>query len=130
MRGGLTGRGEGGKIIMIDFLKGGRALSYLPRRSSSQRGGVGGGTIFIFFARPSFWARMKPLKGSRWVGGDREGRESSQGQVGGRGGGRGGRLLLFICFFVGGACNCYYFGLIIKELDFGQWHCGRQAGGS
>ena len=101
VRGGLTGRGEGGKIIMIDFLKGGRALSYLPRRSSSQRGGVGGGALFLFFfARPSFWARMKPLKGSRWV------RESSQGQVGGRGGGAdyydlfvflwGGRVIVII----------------------------------
>ena len=44
VRGGLTGRGEGGKIMMIDFGKRrGRTLSYLPRRSSSQRGGVGGG---------------------------------------------------------------------------------------
>ena len=44
---------------------------------------------------------MKPLKGSRWVGGDREGRESSQGQVGGRGGG-GGDFYYFFVFCGGG----------------------------
>ena len=45
---------------------------------------------------------MKPLKGSRWVGGDREGRESSQGQVGGRGGGEGGQIIIIYLFFFGG----------------------------
>ena len=103
VRGGLTGRGEGGKIIMIDFLKGGESIILFAEKEFKPEGRGRGGALFLFFfARPSFWARMKPLKGSRWVGGDREGRESSQGQVGGRGGGRGGRLLLFICFFVGG----------------------------
>ena len=82
------GRGRGGAHYYYLFLQ-----------------GQGGGSII-------FLARMKPLKGSRWVGGDREGRESSQGQVGGRGGGEGGRLLLFFCFLWGGACNYYYFGLI------------------
>ena len=59
---------------------------------------------------------MKPLKGSRWVGGDREGRESSQGQVGGRGGGEGGGdYYYFFVFCGGGACNYCYFGLIITN---------------
>ena len=45
---------------------------------------------------------MKPLKGSRWVGGDREGRESSQGQVGGRGRGGGGEIMFLFAFCGGG----------------------------
>ena len=95
------GEGGGGEIIMIDFLRGGRrALSYLPRRSSSQRGGVGGwGGRIIFFLQgrggEHHFLGAKPLKGSRWVGGDREGRESSQGQVGGRGGGDYYYLFIF-----------------------------------
>ena len=76
VRGGLTGRGEGGKIIMIDFLKGGRALSYLPRRSSSQRGGVGGGTIFIFFCKAIILGANEAIErqqvGWRGSGGQRE----------------------------------------------------------
>ena len=71
------GRGRGGRIIIICFCK-----------------ARGGSIIFL--------ARMKPLKGSRWVGGDREGRESSQGQVGGRGGGRGGDYYYFFVFCGGG----------------------------
>ena len=63
---------------MILVRGGGRAFSYLPRRSSSRRGRVGGGggrIIIICFCKARggsiiFLPRMKPLKGSRWVGGE------------------------------------------------------------
>ena len=64
---------------------------------------MGGRIILFFFARPGgehHFLGAKPLKGSRWVGGDREGRESSQGQVGGRGGGEG-EIIIICLFFVG-----------------------------
>ena len=110
VRGGLTGRGEGGKIMMIDFGKRkGESIILFAEKEFKPKGrgrGRGGRIIIIFFCKARggsiiFWARMKPLKGSRWVGGDREGRESSQGRVGGRGRGEGGEIII-ICFFFGG----------------------------
>ena len=97
--------------MMIDFGKrrGESIILFAEKEFKPEgrgRGRVGGALLLFVFARPGgsiiFLVRMKPLKGSRWVGGDREGRESSQGQVGGRGGGEGGRLLLFFCFLWGG----------------------------
>ena len=66
MRGGPTGRGEGGEIIMIDsFKRGAESIILFAEKEFKPEGrgrGRGGHIIFIFFCKAGggsiiFWAR-------------------------------------------------------------------------
>ena len=76
MRGGLTGRGEGGKIMMIDFGKrrGENIILFAEKEFKPEgRGrGRGGALLSFFFARPGGGEYY--CLGARWADGEGGGR--------------------------------------------------------